>query len=36
MRAFLAALTPKAAKVFSKVSVFVQGGVVTANLRFVF
>lgn len=33
---YIADRDPKAAKVFSKVSVFVQGGVVAANLRFVF
>lgn len=33
---YIADRDPKAAKVFSKVSVFVQGGVVVANLRFAF
>lgn len=33
---YIADRDPKAAKVFSKVSVFVQGGVVAANLRFAF
>lgn len=33
---YIADRNPKAAKVFSKVSVIVQGGVVAANLRFAF